>query len=210
MASFPRALRLPAVGAPALLLLTGVLRLVDRFGWARGVGSGLGRASALLALALLGALVVGLRKGLGAGRRGFGADAGAAAGVLGALCLLWDVLGGLATGLRPPGAVGVLGAVPLPVGLLVLLLISAGARRLPDWSPPLVLAALLLPAGDPDLLAAGALLLLAGLAPVGRAAAGAGERARAERPVDDRADEERTGDDQRGVERPNPPADRPH
>ncbi|MEV6521324.1 hypothetical protein AB0M43_05170 [Longispora sp. NPDC051575] len=52
-----------------------------------------------------------------------------------------------------------------PLGLVVLLTLLAGARRMPWWSPVAVLAGILVPAVDPDLLPVAGLLMAVALAP---------------------------------------------
>jgi hypothetical protein len=87
-------------------------------------------------------------------------------------CFLWVILGDLFPAFRDaaplPDALEVVGPLTFQVGILTLLivLVTARPRRLPTWSPVLVLIGFLLFAVNLDLIPAGALLVLAGLAPL--------------------------------------------
>ena len=71
---------------------------------------------------------------------------------------------------RCPTRCGFVGPLLFQVGTLALLTILASVRprRLPAWSPVLVLAGFLMFAVNLDLIPVGALLVLAGLSPVAR------------------------------------------
>jgi hypothetical protein len=87
-------------------------------------------------------------------------------------CFLWVILGDLSPdfhdGAPLPDALELLGPLAFQLGFLTLLITLAAVRprRLPLWSPLLVLIGFVLFAVNLDLIPAGALLILAGLAPV--------------------------------------------
>jgi hypothetical protein len=166
--------RIAAIGAPVLLFLYGVLRLVD--GQGRGLAWNLGHTLFLIAFVLLGALVVGLRQLVPATTRAVQALAVVAmvAGLFGAACFIWGILGDLFVGLHDaapvPGPLQAIGPLLFQIGVLGLLVMLAAPRprRLPVWTPPLVLAGFLLFALNLNLIPVGALILLVGLSPLAR------------------------------------------
>jgi hypothetical protein len=174
MPANPPLVRLPAVAAPALLFLYGVLRLVDGSdgdhgpGWAWNVG----HALFFVAFVLLGALVVGLRRRVppaGTAARAV-ADLATAAGLFGAACFLWVIAGDLFPAFSDaaplPTALEIGGPVLFQLGSLVLLVRMVRARLLPAWGPVLVFLGFVAIAVNLDLIPVGALLIGAGLAPL--------------------------------------------
>jgi hypothetical protein len=87
-------------------------------------------------------------------------------------CFLWVIVGDLYADFREaaplPDALEITGPLLFQIGALTLLVMLATARprRLPVWSPPLVLVGFVLFAVNLDLIPVGALLVLAGLAPL--------------------------------------------
>ncbi len=119
------------------------------------------------------------------------------AGLFGVACFLWVILGDLFADFHDaaplPDPLEMIGPLLLQLGVLTLLvmLVTARPRRLPVWSPVLVLAGFLLFAVNPDLIPIGALLVLAGLAPlanppVRKSRAGVSRRAGPDRSRDGR------------------------
>jgi hypothetical protein len=92
--------------------------------------------------------------------------------VFGAACFLWGIAGDVFVRFHDtapvPGPLQLAGPLLFQVGMLTLLilLVTARPRRLPAWSPLLVLLGFVLIAVNLDLLPASALLILAGLAPL--------------------------------------------
>jgi hypothetical protein len=170
--------RVAAIGAPTLLFLYGVLRLIDGMDGHRGRGFAwnLGHTLFLLAFVLLGGMTVGLRQLLPATTRAARAvaDAAMVVGLFGAACFIWGILGDLFARLHNaapvPGALQATGPLAFQVGVLGLLvmLVVARSRRLPFWSPILVLVGFLLFAINLDLIPVGALIVLCGLSPLAR------------------------------------------
>jgi hypothetical protein len=96
------------------------------------------------------------------------------AGLFGVAGFLWVILGDVFADFRHaaplPDALEMIGPLLFQIGLLTLLIMLATARpRLPVWSPLLVLVGFLLFAANLDLIPIGALLVLAGLAPMATA-----------------------------------------
>ncbi|MEI5098261.1 hypothetical protein RB200_05875 [Streptomyces sp. PmtG] len=169
----------PALIAPLLLVLYGLLRLVD--GWDGDHGPGLawnlGHTLFFIGFALFGVVTVRLRQLVApvATMRGrLVANGAAAVSLFGVACFLWVILGDLFADLDAtaplPEPLEMIGPLAFQLGWLTLLvmLVTAKPRLLPPWSPLLVLMGFLLFAVSLDLLPIGALLLLAGLAPVAR------------------------------------------
>jgi hypothetical protein len=165
----PTWIRVCAVAAPILLLLYGVLHLID--GTDRGQGSGfawnVGHTLFFLGFILFGVLTVGLRRAVGPG---LVANVATAATLFGAACFLWVIVGDVFAGVREsaplPEALELVGPLAFQLGTLALLTMLVIAKRLPLWSPVLVMAGFVLFAVNLDLLPVGALLLLAGFAPL--------------------------------------------
>ncbi len=170
---------LASIGAPALLLCYGLLRLVDGLdgehgpdGWAWNVG----HTCFLGAIVLFAALMVGLRRVLltAAPRQRLLTEVPSALGLFGAVCFafvilhdLFPALGDAVPVVDPARAVGPL---LFQVGLLIPL-VRAGIRRpplLPAWVAVPVLIGFVLIAVDLNLLPLAAALILAGLLPLQR------------------------------------------
>lgn len=168
-------MRFSALAAPTLLLLYGVLRLIDRLDGDHGSGLAwnLGHTLFLVGFVLLGVLTVGMRQLVPATTMRTRIVAGLATviGVLGVASFLWVILGDLFADFHDaaplPDAVEMIGPLLFQLGVLTLLIVLATARprRLPVWSPPLVLIGFVLFAVNLDLMPIGALLILAGMAP---------------------------------------------
>jgi hypothetical protein len=184
MTSNPPLVRFCAVAAPVLLLLYGVLRFVDGLDGDRGNGPAwtVGHGFFFAAFVLLAVLVVALRAMVPptttAGR--VVADGATVAGLLGAACFLWVILGDLdVVSGDLPDAVQLVGPLLFQLGALVLMVRLVRAGRLPAWSPVALFLGFVAIAVNLDLLPLGALLIFAGLAPLAR---------RVSRPVRNRAD----------------------
>jgi hypothetical protein len=170
--------RLTAIAAPILLFLYGVLRLIDGMDGHHGPGFAwnLGHTLFLIAFVMLGGLTVGLRRLVPATSRPARvvADLAMVAGLFGAACFIWVILGDLFAHVHDaaplPGPLEVAGPLVFQVGVLGLLvmLVVARSRRLPFWTPILVLAGFLLFAMNLDLIPVGALIVLCGLSPLAR------------------------------------------
>lgn len=177
--------RTAAVGAPVLLLLYGILRIIDGLDGDHGPGWAwdLGHALFLVAFVLFAGLVVGLRRLLGsAGAAGSSTTPGTglrvllhvatAAGLVGVAAFLWVILGDLFPRLGDvaplPDPVLAVGPLLFQFGLLTLLVRAAVGRPrlIPGWGPPLVLLGFVSIAVNLDLLPIGAALILAGLLPL--------------------------------------------
>jgi hypothetical protein len=97
-----------------------------------------------------------------------------AAGLFGAAVFVWGILGDLFTGVHKaapvPGPLQAIGPLLFQIGVLglLILLVATRPRRLPIWTPLLVLAGFLLFAINLDLIPVGALIILAGLSPLAR------------------------------------------
>lgn len=178
MTETTRSTRLFALLVPLFLLLYGVFRLIDGRDGDHGPGPAwdIGHTFFFAAFLLLGALVVELR-GLvpvHTARRAAAAGAATVAGVFGAACFLWVILGDLfpsLDGSAPlPEPLEIAGPLAFQLGILTLLTLLVVSRpaRLPAWSPALVLVAFLVIAVDLDLLPLAAVLLMGGLAPLAR------------------------------------------
>ncbi|MER7174406.1 hypothetical protein [Streptomyces mesophilus] len=164
--------------APLLLVLYGLLRLVDGMDGQHGPGLAwnLGHTLFLLGFVLFGVVTVRLRQlvPVATARRQLLANAAAAAGMFGVACFLWVIIGDLFAAVDSaaplPEPLEMIGPLAFQLGWLTLLamLVAATPRLLPLWSPMAVLGGFVLFAANLDLLPIGALLLMAGLAPVAR------------------------------------------
>ncbi|MBQ0906896.1 hypothetical protein [Micromonospora sp. U21] len=180
-----RMVRTAAVGAPMLVLLYGVLRIIDGLDGDHGSGWAwnLGHALFLVAFVLFAGLVVGLRRLLAsAGAAGSSTtprtglrvllDVATAAGLVGVAAFLWVILGDLFPRLADaaplPDPAMAAGPLLFQFGLLTLLVRAAVGRPqlLPGWGPPLVLLGFVPIAVNLDLLPIGAALILSGLLPL--------------------------------------------
>ena len=174
--------RFSAIAAPILLLLYGLLRMIDGLDGDHGPGLlwSVGHTLFLVSFVLLGVLAVGMRHLVPATAVWTRVVASLAmvSALFGVGCFLWVILGDLFPELGDdaplPGALEMVGPLAFQLGVLTLLVIlsTAWPRCLPIWSPLLVLIGFVLLAVNLDLIPAGALLILAGLAPL------AGERRR--------------------------------
>jgi hypothetical protein len=178
MTTTPPFVRFSALAGPILLLLYGLLRLVDGMDGAHGPGLAwsLGHTLFLIAFVLLGVVVAGLRQLVPATttRLRIVANSATVAGLVGVACFLWVILGDLFPdfddALPVPDAVQIVGPMLFQLGTLALLVILATVRprRLPAWSPALVLVGFVVFAVNLDLIPVGALFVLAGLYPLAR------------------------------------------
>jgi hypothetical protein len=178
MTSTARTARLLCVLIPLLLLLYGVLRLIDGMDGDHGPSAAwnLGHTFFLAAFLLLGTLVVVLRSLVPAATIWMRTAASTAmvAGVFGAGCFVWVILGDLFSGLAEsaplPGPLEFAGPVAFQLGMLTLLIMMAAVRpkRLPVWSPALVFVSFILIAVSLDLIPLAAVVLMAGLTPLAR------------------------------------------
>ncbi|MFD6425671.1 hypothetical protein [Streptomyces sp. NPDC060198] len=168
----------PALVAPLLLVLYGVLRLVDGLDGKHGPGLAwnLGHTLFFAGFLLFGVVTFGLRRIAVAATPGRHqvANVATAVSLFGIACFLWVILGDLFAVLDDaaplPEQLELAGPLAFQLGWLVLLTLPTAAtpRALPVWSPLLVLAGFLLFSVDLDLLPVGGLLLTAGLLPVAR------------------------------------------
>nr|WP_246096375.1 hypothetical protein [Streptomyces botrytidirepellens] len=170
--------RLFSVLIPLLLLSYGALRLIDGMdgGHGPGVAWNLGHTFFLAAFLLFGAFVVLLRSLVPAVTVGTRTAASAAmvAGVFGAACFVWVILGDLFSAFADsaplPGPLEVAGPMAFQLGMLTLLimLVAVRPRQLPVWSPALVFVSFILIAISLDLIPLAAVVLMAGLTPLAR------------------------------------------
>ncbi|GGL77405.1 hypothetical protein GCM10010129_21350 [Streptomyces fumigatiscleroticus] len=176
MTTTTRTPRRLAVLIPALLLTYGVLRLVDGMDGEHGPGLAwnLGHTFFLAAFLLLGVLVVELRRLVPdpTPRRRAAANTAMAAGLSGAACFVWVILGDLSPALAEaaplPAPLELAGPLAFQGGLLTLLTMPATLRprKLPARTPVLTFVSFALITVNLDLLPLAALTLLAALAPV--------------------------------------------
>jgi hypothetical protein len=156
-----------AIAAPALMLFYGLCRLADGFDGDRGNGIAwdIGHVAFFLAFVLFGCLAVGLRAW--EPRPRILIDVATAATLAGVACFLWVIIGDLFDGWPPlPEALETVGPLLYQVGSLVVLIRLVVARRLPWWSPVLVLIGFGSIAVSLDLLPIAAVVVGAGLAPI--------------------------------------------
>ncbi|MEV0567219.1 hypothetical protein [Dactylosporangium sp. NPDC050588] len=162
---------LARLGAPVLLFVYGTLRLIDgRDGHHDKDGAlwNVGHVCFFIAFVLLAALTVHAYRTLHR-HRGVALPAVAAA-LFGAGCFLWVIVGDIfASFPELPDALQVVGPALFQLGMLALLVLLVLARRAPWWSPALVVAAFAAIGVNLDLIPLAAVLLFAGLLPLGRA-----------------------------------------
>jgi hypothetical protein len=178
MTSGTRTTRLFSFLVPLFLLLYGVFRWIDGRDGDHGPGLAwnIGHTFFLAAFLMLGALVVELRTLVPATTARARGVAGTAmvAGVFGAACFVWVILGDLFSGLSDsaplPEPLKLAGPLAFQLGLLTLMIMMAAARprRLPVWSPVLAFVAFFLIGGNLDLLPVAAVVLMAGFLPLVR------------------------------------------
>jgi hypothetical protein len=170
----PRLVRLCAFAAPALMLVYGLLRVVDGLDGQRHDGPAwdLGHLAFFVAIVLFAVLAVALR-GLdrpAARWRRAAVDTATAAVLAGAGCFLWVIAGDLSAGFRSaaplPDALELAGPLLFQAGMLVLLVRLVLARRLPVWSPIVVLLGFAGIGVNLDLLPVGAVMVLVALLPL--------------------------------------------
>ncbi|GGP69386.1 hypothetical protein [Saccharothrix coeruleofusca] len=177
------------IAAPLLVLAYGVIRIVDGFDGVRGPGPAwtIGHLAFLAALVLFVGIFHQMREMIGPSAP---ARVTAAVATLGALALFGqfavDVVAGLLAddhaelvaisrevrswpGVRP--VIYDFGPYLFYVGQLALVVQLAAHRVVKAWMPVLVLADLVMPLIDKDLIPVGAVLLLVSFAPLARRAA---------------------------------------
>ncbi|MEU3526956.1 hypothetical protein AB0E62_24300 [Streptomyces sp. NPDC038707] len=178
MTSTPSVPRLLCFLIPLLMLAYGVFRLIDGMDGDHGPGLAwnLGHACFLAAFLLLGALLRKLHSLVPATTARMRTAAGAAtvAGLAGAACFVWVILGDLFPALSDsaplPAPLEMAGPLAFELGLLTLLvmLVTTRPRQLPVWSPVLALVFFLLITLNLDLIPVAAVVLMASLIPLTR------------------------------------------
>jgi hypothetical protein len=168
--------RFCAVTAPALMLVYGILRWIDGLDGRHkgGPAWNVGHTAFLIAIVLFGVLAVGLGRIVRreSPSRQPVADVATAATLFGAACFLWVIIGDLFAGFRDaaplPGPLELIGPALFQLGMLTLLvlLVVARPRRLPVWSPMLVLLGFASIAASLELLPFASILVGAGLVPL--------------------------------------------
>ena len=136
--------RIAAIGAPILILLYGLLRLIDvmKGNQSHGFNWNLGHVLFFIAFILFGGLTIELRKLVPGKSKPSKITAYLAmmASLFGAACFLWGILGDLLTYLNNvvpvPAPLKFVGPLLFQVGILGLLvmLVATRPRRLPIWS----------------------------------------------------------------------------
>lgn len=168
--------RFCAVTAPALMLAYGILRWIDGLdGHHKGEPFwSAGHVAFFIAVVLFGVLAVGLDRIIRAespARRHI-TDIATAATLFGAACFLWMILGDLLSGFRDaaplPDPLRATGPALFQLGVLTLLvlLVVNRPRRLPVWSPVLVLVGFAAIAISLDLLPIASIVVGLGLYPL--------------------------------------------
>jgi hypothetical protein len=179
-APLPAPLSSPLVrlGAPVLLFVYGTLRLIDGWDGHHDKDGALWRAGHVCffaAFALLALLTVQVYRALplihGTPARRMVALAATVAGVFGAACFLWVIVGDLFPSFpRLPDALQIAGPALFQLGMLTLLVLLVIAGLIAAWSPVLVVTAFVAIGVNLDLIPVAAVLLFAGLAPLRRSA----------------------------------------
>lgn len=178
--------RIPFIAAPLLVLAYGVIRILDGLDGSRGPGIAwtTGHLAFMAALVLYVPIFWQMRRMAGGNAL---ATASAAAGTVGVVALLaqfgidiavgfmsadHEAMGGLFDQVKSvPGVSAVVyDVVPLLffAGQLALVVQLAALRRVKMWAPVLVLADLVLPFVEKDLIPLGALCLLVSFVPLAR------------------------------------------
>jgi len=158
------------------MFVYGVLRWVDgRDGQRKDDAAwDVGHIAFFIAIALFAVLAFQLRRLVHREwpTRGVTADLATVATVIGAGCFLWVIAGDLSTSFADaaplPDILQALGPMLFQVGLLVLLVLLLVGRRIPWWSPLLVVLGFAAVAVSLDLLTVSAILVGAGLTPLAR------------------------------------------
>ena len=170
----PGLVRFCAFTAPALMLVYGLLRVVDGLDGQRHDGPAwdLGHLAFFVAIVLFAVLALALRvldRPAAVAPRVL-VDAATVAVLVGSGCFLWVITGDLNEGFQSaaplPDVLQLLGPLLFQAGLLTLLIRLVPARRLPIWSPVLVLVGFVSIGVTLDLLPLGAVLVLAALLPL--------------------------------------------
>lgn len=187
-----RHVRFACWAAPAFMLGYGVVRLIDGADGTHGPGPAwtIGHVLFLIGLSLFGVVVVGLRAMLSGARlrSRIVANLATAFGLVGLLSFVRVILIDIIVGLRAvdhdamsalydrydndpialPSALYDVGPAFFFIGLVALLALQVAAtpRRLPAWSPALVVLGFVVIQANLDLLPLGAALFLASLRPV--------------------------------------------
>ena len=159
--------RLIAVVAPALMLVYGVCRWGDGLDGDRGNGWAwdIRHVAFYIAVALFAVLADRLRRAL----PGTVTVVAEAVTLFGAACMLWVITDDLFEAWPDlPAALNITGSALFEIGLLALLVRHVVARRLPVWSPVLVLLGFTSIVVSLDLLPLSAILVGAGLLPLTR------------------------------------------
>jgi hypothetical protein len=163
----PGMTKLAAVAAPVLMLFYGLCRLVDGLDGDHGNGIAwdLGHVAFFIAFVLFAFLAVGLRAW--EPRPRVLIDVATVAALFGIGCFLWVITGDLFDAWPSlPDALEIVGPLLYQVGTLVVLTRLVVARRLPWWSPVLVLVGFGSIAVSLDLLPIASIVAGAGLAPI--------------------------------------------
>jgi hypothetical protein len=164
--------RFTALAAPLLILFYGIMRFVDGLDGDRGNGPAwdIGHSAFFLAFVLMAVLAVCLRQQVPAVARWQRAvrDGALVAALVGASGFLWvtltDLVPAIDVSLPEPLEVGL--PVLFQIGMLTLLGQLVAARRVPLWSPVVMLAGFLAIAVNLDALPFAAVVILAGLSPL--------------------------------------------
>ena len=166
--------RIAVLSAPALLLGYGVFRLIDGLDGDHGPGLAwnVGHVLFLVAVGLLAALMVSVRRVVRTIGRRYVADALLSLGLLGAACFAVVIAGDLSDSVDDaidlPDAIMLLGPLAFVAGVVGPLVRLASIRALPWWSPVLTVLGFVVFSANLDLLPLGAVVLLCGLAPLAR------------------------------------------
>lgn len=182
-------IRITFVAAPAMVLAYGVVRLIDGRDGVHGPGLAwtVGHSLFLVGLVLFGAVLVGLRRMVPAGARPrrIVADLATVVGFAGLLPfvrgIIIDIVAGIRAADRPemerlsdryhdipgllPSAYYDLGPVLFEIGLVALLVLLAAGRRMPWWSPVLMVLGFAVIPVNLDLLPLGGAIMGVALAP---------------------------------------------
>lgn len=187
--SMIRAMKLIFLAAPAFMVAYSGVRIIDGIDGEHGPGPAwtIGHLFFLVALVLFGAVLLGLRRMAPSGSR-IAADVFTVVGLAGLATFIRVVVIDLIVGFKAadhaeksalsnryendpsilPGVVYEIGPMFFQIGLFALLVLLAVKRRVPVWSPVLVLVACATLVASIDLLPVGAALMLAALFPLAR------------------------------------------
>jgi len=166
--------RFAALAAPLLMLFYGIMRYIDGLDGDRGNGLAwdVGHTAFFFAFVLFAVLAVSLHRVVPVPepwQRRL-RDGALAAALVGAAAFLWvtltDLVPAIPTGLPDAAMVGL--PVLFQLGTLTLLGQLVAARRLPIWSPLVMLFGFVLIAVNLDLLPFASVVILGGLSPLAR------------------------------------------